>query len=109
MPKKKAASSLYKDAKSDSIAVQYKQRKKKFTQREKEMNISLSSFLIHIITVFAIQEACHGEPLRQDYYRQCCPYVEDIRHCQGGHLEICCTGFDFGGHITEATLSWLFC
>lgn len=28
--------------------------------------------------MFAIQEACHGEPLRQDYYRECCPHVEDI-------------------------------
>ena len=39
--------------------------------------ISLSSFLI-IITVFAIQEACHGEPLTQDYYKDSCANVEDI-------------------------------
>jgi len=38
MPKKKVASSLYKDAMSDSIAVQLKERKKKFTQRERDEN-----------------------------------------------------------------------
>ncbi|GMY27617.1 peroxidase 3-like [Fagus crenata] len=41
------------------------------------MNISLSSLLI-IIAVFAILGASHGGPLRQDYYRDSCPYVEDI-------------------------------
>uniref|UniRef100_A0A2N9EU85 peroxidase n=1 Tax=Fagus sylvatica TaxID=28930 RepID=A0A2N9EU85_FAGSY len=41
------------------------------------MNISLSSLLI-VIAVFAILGASHGGPLRQDYYRDSCPYVEDI-------------------------------
>ena len=53
------------------------QKKNKFTHREREMNISLSSLLI-IIAVFAILGASHGGPLRQDYYRDSCPYVEDI-------------------------------
>ncbi|KAM3707552.1 hypothetical protein ACB098_02G035100 [Castanea mollissima] len=39
--------------------------------------LSLSSFLV-IITVFAIQEACHGGPLTQDYYKDSCANVEDI-------------------------------